>query len=207
MVASPYSLSAVGRPRRMPRGDMQRDLVERARRGDHDAFAELAGAAISRLDAAAWLILRDPDRAADAVQNALVRAWRDLPTLRDVRTASMPGCIDCSSVPASMRRAAFEAPPRRCRTHPAGPPAVAGLESAVADRDQLERGFLRLEPEMRAVIVLHHYLDLSMPDVAATLGIPVGTAKSRLHRALGLMRAALDADTRVNPTISEGRPA
>ena len=66
-----------------PRGVMQRDLVERARRGDHDAFAELAGAAISRLDATAWLILRDPDQAKDAVQNALVRAWRDLPTLRD----------------------------------------------------------------------------------------------------------------------------
>ena len=62
---------------------MQRDLVERARRGEHDAFAELAGAAISRLDGAAWLILRDVEQAKDAVQNALVRAWRDLPTLRD----------------------------------------------------------------------------------------------------------------------------
>ena len=62
---------------------MTRDLVERARKGDHDAFAELAGAAISRLDATAWLMLRDADRATDAVQNALVRAWRDLPTLRD----------------------------------------------------------------------------------------------------------------------------
>ena len=62
---------------------MQRDLVERARKGDHDAFAELAGAAISRLDATAWLMIRDADRATDAVQNALVRAWRDLPALRD----------------------------------------------------------------------------------------------------------------------------
>ncbi len=62
---------------------MERELVERARRGDHDAFAELAGAAISRLDATAWLMLRDTDRAMDAVQNTLLRAWRDLPTLRD----------------------------------------------------------------------------------------------------------------------------
>ena len=69
------------------------------------------------------------------------------------------------------------------------------------DRDQLERGFLRLEPELRAVIVLHHYLDLPMP-VVATLGIPLGTAKSRLHRALGQMRAALDADARVRGPIS-----
>src|SRR5262249_36834423 len=69
--------------RRMPRGPMQRDLVERARRGDHDAFAALAGAAISRLDGAARLTLRTTDKARDAVQTALARAWRDLPPLRD----------------------------------------------------------------------------------------------------------------------------
>ena len=86
-------------------------------------------------------------------------------------------------------------------------PAVDGAESVVVARDQLERGFLRLDPEMRAVIVLHHYLDLPLPTVAATLGIPLGTAKSRLHRALGLMRAALDADSRVGPATVEGRPA
>jgi RNA polymerase sigma-70 factor, ECF subfamily len=185
---------------------MQRDLVERARRGDHDAFTELAGAAISRLDSAAWLILRDSEQAKDAVQNALVRAWRDLPTLRDpdrfdawLRRLLVRACID-------------EA--RRLRRHridvdltTLDSPAVAGHESAIADRDQLERGFVRLEPEMRAVIVLHHYLDLPLPDVAATLGIPIGTAKSRLHRALGQMRAALDADARVRPELSEGRPA
>ena len=79
--------------------------------------------------------------------------------------------------------------------------------SVVADRDQLERGFVRLEPEMRAVIVLHHYLDLPLPEVAVTLGIPVGTAKSRLHRGLGLLRAALDADARGGKEISEDRPA
>jgi RNA polymerase sigma-70 factor, ECF subfamily len=185
---------------------MQRDLVERARQGDHDAFAELAAAAISRLDGAAWLILRDPDQAKDAVQNALVRAWRVLPTLRDpdrfdawLHRLLVNACID-------------EA--RRLRRHRVDvelsqlePPAVAGNESLVADRDELERGFLRLEPEMRAVIVLHYYLDLSMPDVAASLGIPLGTAKSRLNRAIGLRRAALDAEARNARTVSEGRPA
>ena len=183
---------------------MQRDLVERARQGDHDAFAELAAAAISRLDSAAWLILRDLEGAKDAVQNTLVRAWRDLPTLRDpdrfdawLHRLLVNACID-------------EA--RRVRRHRADvelldlhQPATAGLESSVADRDQLERGFLRLEPEMRAVIVLHHYLDLPMPAVAATLGVPEGTAKSRLHRALGLMRAALDADSRIDPDLAKGR--
>jgi RNA polymerase sigma-70 factor (ECF subfamily) len=174
---------------------MQRDLVERARKGDHDAFAELAGAAISRLDSAAWLILRDPEQAADAVQNALVRAWRDLPTLRD------PDRFDAWLNRLVVRACIDEA--RRLRRHRVDVemtslvfPAVDGVESTVVDRDQLERGFLRLDHEMRAVIVLHHYLDLPLPAVAASLGIPVGTAKSRLHRAIGQMRAALEADAR-----------
>jgi RNA polymerase sigma-70 factor (ECF subfamily) len=185
---------------------MQRELVERARRGDHDAFATLAGAAISRLDSAAWLILRDPEQAKDAVQNALVRAWRDLPTLRD------PDRFDAWLNKLTIRASIDEA--KRLRRHrvdveltPIITPAVAGLESGVADRDELERGFLRLEPEMRAVIVLHHYLDLPLPAVASTLGIPLGTAKSRLHRALVQMRAALDADSRVGRELTEGRPA
>ena len=185
---------------------MQRDLVERARTGDHDAFSELAGAAISRLDAAAWLILRDPEQAKDAVQNTLVRAWRDLPTLRDpdlfdawVHRMLVNACID---------------EVRRLRRHRVDVeltalhvPAIAGIESSIADRDQLERGFLRLEPDARALIVLHHYLDLPLPEVATTLGIPLGTAKSRLHRAIKVMRAALDADARIRPEAREGRPA
>ena len=185
---------------------MQRDLVERARTGDHDAFAELAGAAISRLDGAAWLILRDAEQAKDAVQNTLVRAWRDLPTLRD------PDRFDAWIHRLLVRACIDEA--RRVRRHRVdveltdlSSPSVDGAESVVVARDQLERGFLRLDPEMRAVIVLHHYLDLPLPTVAATLGIPLGTAKSRLHRALGLMRAALDADSRVGPATAEGRPA
>ena len=185
---------------------MQRELVERARKGDHDAFAELAGAAISRLDSAAWLILRDPEQAADAVQNALVRAWRDLPTLRD------PERFDAWLHRLLVRSCIDEA--RRLRRHridfqltPLDAPTVADHVSTIADRDQLERGFLRLEPEMRAVIVLHHFLDLPLADVAATLGIPIGTAKSRLHRALGLMRAALDADARPGLGFSEGGQA
>jgi RNA polymerase sigma-70 factor (ECF subfamily) len=185
---------------------MQRDLVERARKGDHDAFAELAGAAISRLDAAAWLILRDVEQAKDAVQNALVRAWRDLPTLRD------PERFDAWLHRLLVRACIDEA--RRLRRHRLDvelttitAPSIVDDVSVIEDRDRLERGFLRLEPEMRAVIVLHHYLDLPMPVVAATLGIPLGTAKSRLHRALGEMRAALDADTRPRGDLVEGRPA
>jgi RNA polymerase sigma-70 factor (ECF subfamily) len=187
---------------------MQRDLVERARRGDHDAFAELAGAAISRLDSAAWLILRDPEQAADAVQNALIRAWRDLPTLRD------PGRFDAWLHRLLVRSCVDEA--RRLQRHridveltALDAPTFADHESVIVDRDQLERGFVRLDPEMRAVIVLHHYLDLPVADVAATLGLPIGTVKSRIHRALALMRAALEADARPvgDVGLSEGGPA
>ena len=185
---------------------MQQDLVERARGGDHDAFATLAGAAIFRLDAAARLILRDPDQAKDAVQETLVRAWRDLPTLRS------PDRFDAWLHRLLYRACIDEA--RRLRRHRVDvelseihAPAVGGVESDVADRDQIERGFLRLEPEMRAVIVLHHYLDLPMPTVAATLGIPLGTAKSRLHYALAKMRVALDTDAQMRPDLVEGRPS
>jgi RNA polymerase sigma-70 factor (ECF subfamily) len=186
---------------------MQRELVERARRGDHDAFAALAGAAITRLDSAAWLILRDAEQAKDAVQNALVRAWRDLPTLRD------PDRFDAWLHRLLVNACLDEA--RRLQRHRLDvelttifSPEIADIQSAFADREQLERGFARLTPELRAVIVLHHYLDLPLPAVAATLGIPVGTVKSRLHRALAQMRAALEADARPHPDFAEGgRPA
>jgi RNA polymerase sigma-70 factor (ECF subfamily) len=186
---------------------MGRDLVERARRGDHDAFAELTGAAITRLDATAWLMLRDTERAMDAVQNTLLRAWRDLPTLRDpdrfdawLHRLLVNACTD------ELRRA------RRRRfdveiSDTTELRSVADDISAIADRDQLERGFSRLVPEEKAVIVLHHYLDLPLPEVAATLRIPLGTAKSRLYRGLRGMRAALDADARPGASIHEGRPA
>ena len=80
-------------------------------------------------------------------------------------------------------------------------PAVADIASIVADRDLLEMALRRLGPEQRAVIVLHYYLGMSLPDVAAALGIPIGTAKSRHHRSLALMRATIDADpeTPVSP--------
>ena len=186
---------------------MSRELVERAREGDHDAFAVLAGAAISRLDAAAWLMLRDTDLAMDAVQNALVRAWRDLPALRD------PDRFDAWLYRLLIHACTDEI--RRAKRHRLDvhigdltiEPATADAASAIVDRDELERGFDRLDPEERAVIVLHHFLDLPLPDVASTLGIPLGTVKSRLYRGLREMRAALDADARPGSEIREGHPA
>jgi RNA polymerase sigma-70 factor (ECF subfamily) len=178
-----------------------------AMRGDHDAFAALVSAASDRLYALACIILRDTDRAEDATQEAFVRAWRELPKLRDadrfdawLRRLVVNACIDEIR---RTRRSRFDVDVNDISE----PPSVADATSAIADRDQLERAFVRLDPDERAVIVLHHYLDLPLPEVAATLRIPLGTTKSRLYRGLRQMRAALDADARPAAEITEGRPA
>jgi RNA polymerase sigma-70 factor (ECF subfamily) len=181
---------------------MQRELVERAQRGDREAFTDLAAASLARLDAVARLILRDPDLAKDAVQNGLVKAWRDLPTLRDpdrfdawIRRLVVRACLDEARGQ------------RRHRVAPTvidvGVSTVADASSAIADQDQIERAFRRLRPEDRALIVLRHYLDLPMPDIAEALRIPLGTAKSRLHRAMDELRAALEADARLTPQLAK----
>jgi RNA polymerase sigma-70 factor (ECF subfamily) len=183
---------------------VQRDLVERARTGDHDAFAVLARATIGRLDAAARLILRDPDRAEDAVQETLVRCWRDLPTLRDpdrfdawLNRLFLNACRD--QLRHARRRTVEVMLPETL------PSVLPDSESALADRDEIERGISRLDPDQRVVIVLHYFLDLPMPDAAAAMGIPLGTAKSRLHRATQALRAVLDADARGQVAPTGGR--
>ena len=176
----------------------QRDYVERAGRGDHDAFGALVGASIARLEAVARLILRDPELARDAVQEAYIRAWRDLPGLRDperfdawLHRLAVNACLD--AVRRRKRR------PIEVELSPTMSPFAgsAGDEAGhIADRDQLERGFRRLSADQRAVLVLHYYLGMSASAVAETLDIPMGTAQSRLHRALTELRAAIAADER-----------
>ncbi len=87
------------------------------------------------------------------------------------------------------------------RLLPTDEPAHHGGVGAVVDRDQLDRAFRRLSLDHRMVVVLHHYLDLPIDRVADMLGIPLGTANSRLHYAMRGLRAALDADAR--PTTQE----
>ena len=168
----------------------QHGLVERARRGDRHAFAELVRASGARLDATARLILRDPDLAQDAVQETLIRAWRSLPGLRDPATFDhwlhslvAHACIDLIR---KRRRRVIEV-----ELAPIHDSSTLDDAAWVADRDQLDRALARLEPDTRAVVVLHFYLDLPLPRVAEMLGIPVGTAKSRLHRSLGVLRSSL----------------
>jgi RNA polymerase sigma-70 factor (ECF subfamily) len=171
----------------------QRELVERAKRGDHDAFAELAGALVARLDAAARLILRDHELARDAVQEAFMRGWKSLPALRDpdrfeawIRRLVIRSCFDI------LRRRGRR--PAEVELSPVDGPVIADAASAVADRELLDHALRRLAPELRAVVVLHYYLGLTLPEVAAALDIPTGTAKSRLNRSLAAMRASIAAD-------------
>src|SRR3954452_22317197 len=162
-------------------------------RGDHDAFAVLAGRFVARLDAAARLILRDPDLARDAVQEGFIGAWRNLPTLRDpdrfeawLRRLVVRACID------ALRHRGRR--PIEVELLPVDAPSVGDMASVIADRELLDGALKRLRSEWRAVMVLHFYLGLPLTDVAATLDIPIGTAKSRLHRGLAEMRLSIDGD-------------
>jgi RNA polymerase sigma-70 factor (ECF subfamily) len=172
-----------------------RELVERARDGDHEAFARILAERADRLHAIAYLMMRHRHGAEDAVQEASLKAWRDLPRLRDVdrfdawlRRLVVHACIDL--LRRQRRRpveAAFE---------PMTEPSTPDASTAIADHDALARAFSRLSPEHRAVVVLSQYDGLSTSEVASVLGIPSGTVKSRLHHALRALRAALDADAR-----------
>jgi RNA polymerase sigma-70 factor, ECF subfamily len=174
--------------------DVDAELIGRAQHGDEEAFASLAVAAGDRLHAVAHRILRDIELAEDATQQALLAIWRDLPQLRD------PARFDAWSYRLLVRACYAEA--RRTRQWtpnlhilPTDAPAREDL-SSIVDRDQLERGFRRLSIDHRAVVVLHHYLDLPLDAVADVLGVPVGTVRSRLHHAMRGLRAALEADAR-----------
>ena len=174
---------------------MDAELIGRAQHGDEEAFASLAVAAGDRLHAVAHRILRDTDLAEDATQQALLTIWRDLPQLRD------PARFDAWSYRLLVRACYAEGRRTRkwapnLRLLPADGPSNADALSSVVDRDQLERGFRRLSIDHRAVVVLHHYLDLPLEAVAETLGVPLGTVRSRLLHAMRGLRAALDADAR-----------
>ena len=174
---------------------MDIDVVVRAQGGDQAAFAQLAMDGGRRMNALAVGILRDRTLAEDAVQQALLSIWKDLPQLRD------PAKYESWSYKLLVRACYAEARKRKRRL-----PEVLGIDArepvagddigSVADRDQLERGFQRLSLDHRAVVVMHHYLDMPLEGVATALGIPAGTARSRVHRAMASLRAALEADNR-----------
>ena len=184
----------------------QRALVERAGRGDHDAFAELVRGAVTRLDQAARLILRDPELARDAVQDALIHAWHQLTRLRDpdrfdawLYRLTINACLDMDR---RRRRRPIEV-----EITPLHDPSVADSSAAFADRQLVDAAMRRLDVASRAVVVLHYFLGLPLTEVATTLGIPVGTVKSRLHRALGEMRAEVLIDPVIPSPVPGGQVA
>jgi RNA polymerase sigma-70 factor (ECF subfamily) len=188
----------------MPEVEVDRDLVERARRGDHEAFAVLVHQVSDSLYAVAFRILRDQGLAEDALQNALVLAWRRLPKLRDpdrleawIHRILVHACYDEFQRTRTWKTA--------IRVLPHDGPSIPDATAVVADREELERAFRRLTIEQRAVFVLHHYVGLPLVEVAELLGIPAGTARSRLHYAIEGLRAALTGAA--EPLAREGRLA
>jgi len=174
---------------------VDQQLIARAREGDDRAFADLTRAIGGRLDRVAYGILRDRDMAEDAMQAALVQIWRKLPTLRD------PDRFEAWSYRLLVHACYAEAKRSRRMSRVMDDISDRDELGGVLDRDQLERAFRRLTLEQRTVLVLRHYLDLGPEAVAETLGVPVGTVHSRVHRALDAMRASLEADARSGPIV------
>jgi RNA polymerase sigma-70 factor, ECF subfamily len=171
---------------------VDRDLIERAKLGDRDAYEAIGRVAANRLYTIAFRILREPDQADDAVQQTLVTIWRELPKLRDSDR------FDAWTYRLVVRFCLAEARRQRGQQTRVKALALDGRTTddtiGVAIRDEIERAFRRLSPEHRAVLVLHHYIGLPVADVADALGIPFGTAASRLHYAARAMRVALTSD-------------
>jgi RNA polymerase sigma-70 factor (ECF subfamily) len=183
-------------PERFRRSD-ERQLVEAARAGEPVAFELLVRQQVDRLYGAAWVMLREPDLAEEAVQQTLVRAWRDLPRLRDadrfgawLQKLLVRACYD-----EARRRRRWSATIRLL-------PSVddPGLESGLADREVIEAGMRSLSADHRIVLALHFFLDLEPSEIADRLGIPPGTARSRIHYALIALRAAVEASDRPGGT-------
>jgi RNA polymerase sigma-70 factor (ECF subfamily) len=176
----------------------QRELVRRAARGDHEAFDALVRFASNRLYGIAYRILRDQYLAEDALQQALMTVWNELPKLRD------PDRFDAWTYRLIVRAATAEAR-KAGRINPTAPLLPDDADEsrapdeygAIADRDQLARGFSRISAEQRAVLVLQHYAGLSQAEIADVLGVPIGTAGSRIHYAVRALRAAIEADSRL----------
>jgi len=182
---------------------MDPNLVDRARRGEKEAFTALVLQLGDRLYSAAYRILRDAGRAEDAVQQAFLIAWRELPHLRDEsRLEAWLYKLLVNACYAEIRHTRRWQPGLRLITDQDPGPTTDDAQLGVARRDELERAFRRLSGEQRAVLVMHHYLGLSGAEIAEVLGLSPGTVRSRMHYARQQMRAAIEADSR--PIASGG---
>ena len=172
---------------------MRERLVERARAGDDVAFTELVDLDGDRCYAIAYRILRDVERAQDAVQQAFLLAWRELPRLREVtRFEVWLHRLVVNACYEELRR--HRRWTANVRVLPVDGPGGPDETVSIDDRDALERAFRMLSPEHRAVVVLHHHAGLPLAAIAEVAGVPVGTIKSRLHYATRTLREALAVD-------------
>ena len=184
---------------------MHAALVNQAKQGDREAFDALARLTGDRCMAIAFRILRDFDQADDAVQVALLTAWREIRALRDADLFEpwLHRILTNACYTEARRRRRWS---EAIRVLPVEPVHEPDEYLTVENREQIEHAFRRITVEQRAVLVFHHYLGLPLPEVAERLGIPLGTVKSRMHHAKRALRAILDADARAS-TISGERTA
>jgi RNA polymerase sigma-70 factor, ECF subfamily len=170
--------------------------LDRARDGDSSAFDALVEARVGQMLRLAMAIMGDEAEARDAVQDALVAAWRQLSSLRD------PGAFDAwltRILVNRCRKGIRRVGVRRVHEVPveaaeAIVDAAGDVGGAVAERRALERAFDRLSIDDRTLLVLHHLEGRPLPSIAEALGIPVGTAKSRLAKARQSLGQALERE-------------
>ncbi len=174
---------------------MDSSLVVRAQAGDRGAFTDLVDAVGGRLHAIAYSVLRDRELARDATQQTLLTAWQQLPTLRDPDRFEAWTCRILAHNCRREGRKAMRWLPASAE-QPASEPAISDETASVISRDRIDRAFRLLNLDQRLVVVLNYYLDLPPAIISDRLDIPVGTVHSRIHRALKVMHAAIDADER-----------
>lgn len=184
---------------------MDADLVRRATRGDNDAFEALLSEVSDSMFGVARRILGDGDLARDALQSALLTIWRKLPRLRD------PEAFEAWAYRILVNACYAESPHAErwravVRVLPLDLPGREDEIGLVSDRDELDRAFRRLPLDQRMVVVLHLYVGMPLVDVGRALGIPQGTARSRLHYGLRSLRSGFEGAGH-EPQVREGRPA
>lgn len=190
-------------------GSAERALVERAAAGDHDAFDLLAGPRLVAAMRTAMAILQVEADARDAVQEALVSAWRELPRLREpdhfdawLGRILVNRCrsalrhrkrVNVREIALDTGERGIDDDPPRAAYRPAG---VEGAQAEFAERDVIRRAFDRLNADARALIVLHYVEERPLAEIAAIAGVPEGTVKWRLHRARKALERALERERR-----------
>jgi RNA polymerase sigma-70 factor (ECF subfamily) len=178
-------------------------LVRRARDGDAAAFEGLVSTRIDRCYRLAWSILANEADAADATQDALVSAWRQLPRLRD--PAVFDGWLNRIVANSALMARRHRVRLREVSVRPAFPdnaepfeppydPLARTAVDNVSDADAIGRAFDRLRPQDRMILVLHHVEERPVAEIALSLGIPLGTAKWRLHAARAALEKAMEAE-------------